>query len=104
MPRIHRKTPDTEAPTTPVTECSVESSSSTGPASAFTPTESRNASRNTIVEWPRQNQKPDRQRLADLLRRYAGDSRSTLSAISLRVVLSTAAMWSASKACRRPKV
>ena len=33
-------------------------SSSTGPASAFTPTDSRNASPNTIVEWPSENQKP----------------------------------------------
>ena len=43
---------------TPVTECSSEPSSSTCPASAFTPTESRNASANTIVEWPRENQNP----------------------------------------------
>ena len=85
---------------TPVTECSPELSFSTGPASALTPTESRNASRNTIVEWPRENQKPTD---SGLRARVAGLARA-LSASSLRVVLSTAAMWSASKACRRPKV
>src|SRR3954452_9117365 len=58
MPRIQRNTPETEAPMTPVAECSVESSSWTCPASAFTPSDSRSASTNTIVEWPRENQKP----------------------------------------------
>src|SRR3954454_20065448 len=58
MPRIQRNTPETEAPTTPVAESSVESSSWTCPASAFTPSDSRSASTNTIVEWPRENQKP----------------------------------------------
>ena len=50
MPRIHRNTPETDAPITPVTECSVDESSSTGFASALTPTLSRNARANTIVE------------------------------------------------------
>ncbi len=80
---------------TPVTECSSEPSSSTCPARALTPSESRNASPKTIVEWPRENQNP-----TDSGRR----SPSAWSAMSLRVVLSTAAMWSASKACRSPKV
>jgi hypothetical protein len=50
MPRIHRKMPETEAPMTLVTECSVELSFSTGLASALTPSASRKASANTIVE------------------------------------------------------
>ncbi len=45
----------------------------------------------TIVEWPSANQKPT-------------DTGRLPSAISLRVVLSMAAMWSASKACRMPRV
>ena len=53
--------------------------------------ESRNASTKTIVECPSENQKPTR------------DGRWP-SAISLRVVLSMAAMWSASNACRMPRV
>ena len=46
-----------------------------------------------MVEWPRENQKPTESGL-----------RPVSSASSLRVVLSTAAMWSASKAWRRPNV
>ena len=45
----------------------------------------------TTLEWPRANQKPT-------------DTGRLPSAISLRVVLSIAAMWSASKACRMPSV
>ncbi len=97
IPRTHRNTPDTDAPMTPVIECSSEESFSTCPASAFTPTESRKASMNTIVECPRENQKSTESGLRGLCV-------SALSDISLRVVLSTAAMWSASKACRSPKV
>ena len=57
-PRTHRKTPETAAPITPVAEWSVEESSVTGPASAFTPSESSSASAKTMVEWPSENQKP----------------------------------------------
>ena len=42
-------------------------------------------------EWPSENQKPT-------------DTGRLPSAMSLRVVLSIAAMWSASKACRMPSV
>ena len=45
----------------------------------------------TIVEWPRANQNPT-------------DTGRLPSASSLRVVLSIAAMWSASNACRIPSV
>ncbi len=58
MPRIHRNTPDTDAPTTPVTECRPELSFVTGPTRVFTPSDSRKASPKTIVEWPSENQKP----------------------------------------------
>ena len=51
----------------------------------------RAPSRRPPSEWPRLNQKPT------LIGRLP-------SAISLRVVLSIAAMWSASKACRMPRV
>ena len=68
-----------------------EESSLTWPASASAPTASSTASTNTIVEWPRENQKPT-------------ETGRLPSAISLRVVLSMAAMWSASNACRMPKV
>ena len=63
----------------------------TGPASDLIPIESRNASANTIVEWPSENQKPT------LSGRLPSD-------ISFRVVLSIAEMWSASKAWRIPSV
>ena len=46
---------------------------------------------NTIVEWPSEKKKPT----------LSGRSPR---AISLRVVLSMAAMWSASNACRSPSV
>ena len=49
------------------------------------------ASTTTTLEWPSANQKPT-------------DTGRLPSAISLRVVLSIAAMWSASKACRIPRV
>ena len=87
-----------------MTECSSELSLSTCPASAFTPSESRNASANTIVEWPRENQNPTDSGVRISLRGTPAASFSALSAISFRVVLSTAAMWSASNACRNPNV
>ncbi len=46
---------------------------------------------NTIVECPRLNQNPT-------------DSGRVRSCMSLRVVLSIAAMWSTSNACRMPSV
>ena len=55
------------------------------------PIESRNVSPNTTDEWPSENQKPTL-------------SGRLPSAISLRVVLSIAEMWSASKAWRMPSV
>ena len=76
---------------TPVAVCSAEPSSSTEPLRPRTPIENRKASRNTIVEWPSEKKKPT------LSGRWP-------SAISLRVVLSIAAMWSASKAWRSPSV
>ena len=52
---------------------------------------SSTASANTMVEWPREKKNPT-------------DSGRLPSWTSLRVVLSMAAMWSASKACRMPRV
>ena len=84
----------------------MELSSSTGPASALTPTESRKASANTIVEWPRENQNPTESGLRTC-ECWSPSASSVIaaawSASSLRVVLSMAAMWSASKACRKPE-
>ena len=87
----YRNVPETVVPIQPVTLWSAELSFSTGSASDFTPSESRKASANTMLEWPSENQKPT-------------DSGRLPSPISLRVVLSMAAMWSASKACRIPRV
>jgi hypothetical protein len=78
-------------PNTPATLCSVESSLPSCPASERTPKASSRHSTNTMVEWPSENQNPT---VTGFLP----------SAISLRVVLSMAAMWSASKACRIPRV
>ena len=52
---------------------------------------SRTASANTTLEWPREKKNPV-------------DSGRLPSPTSLRVVLSIAAMWSASNACRMPRV
>jgi hypothetical protein len=71
--------PDTVAPIQPVTWCRLELSLFTGPSSARTPSEIRNASTNTIVECPSENQNPTL-------------SGRLPSLISLRVVLSIAAM------------
>ena len=86
-----RKTPETVVPMRPVVCCSVDWSFSTWPARAFTPSDSRAHRPNTTEEWPRENQKPT-------------ETGRLPSAMSLRVVLSIAAMWSASKACRMPSV
>ncbi len=76
----------------PVTVCrGGDALSSTGPISARAPTDRRKARLNTMVEWPKENQNPTD---SGLCATFA----SILSVISLRVVLSTAAMWSASKA------
>ena len=87
----YRNVPDTPVPIQPVTSCSWEWPLRTWPLSALTPSANRNASMNTIVECPSEKQKPTL-------------SGRLPSAISLRVVLSIAAMWSASKAWRRPSV
>ena len=52
---------------------------------------SSTASANTTLEWPREKKNPV-------------DSGRLPSPTSLRVVLSIAAMWSASNACRMPRV
>ena len=52
---------------------------------------SSTASTNTTLEWPREKKNPI-------------DSGRLPSPTSLRVVLSIAAMWSASNACRMPRV
>ena len=78
-------------PISPVTECSAEPSSSTGPASALMPSEKSTASAKTTVEWPSEKKKPT-------------PSGRWPSFMNLRVVLSIAAMWSASKAWRIPSV
>ena len=78
-------------PTRPVTPCSVEPSVSTWPASALTPRLNSSASPNTTLEWPSEKKNPTL-------------SGRLPSAMSLRVVLSIAAMWSASKAWRSPSV
>ncbi len=55
------------------------------------PTANSGASTKTTVEWPSEKKKPT-------------PSGRWPSGISLRVVLSMAAMWSASKAWRMPRV
>ena len=83
--------PDTAGPTTPVAVCSDELSLSSAPLSPRTPATTSTPSANTIVECPSEKKKPT------LSGRWP-------SAISLRVVLSIALMWSASNACRSPSV
>ena len=63
----------------------------TWPSSARMPKFSSTASTNTTVEWPSEKKNPT---LSGRLPSW----------ISLRVVLSMAAMWSASKAWRMPRV
>ena len=74
-----------------VTVCSWLPPWATCPFSARMPIANRNASTNTTVECPSENQNPT------LIGRLP-------SAMSLRVVLSIAEMWSASKAWRMPSV
>ena len=71
--------------------CSVEPPSLTCRLSALIPIENSSASTKTTVECPSEKKKPT------LVGRWP-------SAISLRVVLSIAAMWSASNAWRIPSV
>ena len=75
----YKKLPETSVPTQPVTWCSPELPFLTGSDSERTPTEIKNASANTIVECPSENQKPT------LNGRLP-------SCMSLRVVLSMAEM------------
>ena len=91
MPIRNRKEPDTTGPTRPVAVCRVELSFSTAPLSPRTPKLTATPSANTIVEWPSEKKNPT------LRGRWP-------SFISLRVVLSIAPMWSASKACLSPSV
>ena len=88
---MYRNVPDTVVPTIPVTLCSPELSFLTCSSKARMPKFSSSARTNTIVEWPREKKNPT-------------DSGRLPSLTSLRVVLSIAAMWSASKACRMPRV
>ncbi len=59
-------------PTTPVICCSSDESFSTCPAKARTPSASKATSPNTIVECPRENQKPDRDRPLAVRHELAG--------------------------------
>ena len=88
---IVRNVPETVGPIRPVAWCSQEASSLTAPLSPRTPSVKPIASRNTIVECPSEKKKPT------LTGRWP-------SVMSLRVVLSIAPMWSASKAWRSPSV
>ena len=75
----------------PVMLCSSELSLLTWLSRARMPKFSSSASRKTMVECPREKKNPT-------------DSGRLPSLTSLRVVLSIAAMWSASNACRMPRV
>ena len=74
-----------------VTRCSPEWPFLTCESRARMPKLRNTANRNTTVEWPSEKKNPT------LIGRLP-------SLISFRVVLSMAAMWSASKACRMPSV
>ena len=87
----YRKAPDTPVPTSPVAVCSEDPALRTWPFSDRRPTANRSASTNTIVECPSEKNSPTL-------------SGRLPSAISLRVVLSIAEMWSASNAWRMPSV
>jgi len=84
IPMTTRKTPETVGPMIPVIRCSSQPSSCTCALTAATPKPRITAIRKMIVECPREKKKPTAMgRLP--------------SAASLRVALSIAAMWSASK-------
>ena len=79
-------------PPTPVTWCSSEDSSVELAGQRPHARSARSATRTkTTDEWPSENQNPT-------------ETGRPPSASMLRVVLSMAAMWSASKACRMPRV
>ena len=90
IPISERNVPETTGPIRPVVRCSVESSFSTAPLRPRMPNTTRIPSRKTIVECPSEKKNPT------LSGRWP-------SFISLRVVLSIAPMWSASKACLMPE-
>ena len=75
----YRKAPETPVPITAVTACRAEPPWRTWPSRPRSPTANSSESANTIVECPREKKKPT------LSGRWP-------SAISLRVVLSMAAM------------
>ena len=83
--------PDTVGPIRPVAHWRPEPSSSTAPLSPRMPIASTAARPNTTVECPSAKKKPT------LRGRWP-------SAMSLRVTLSIAPMWSASNAWRSPSV
>ena len=87
----NRNVPDTSVPTMLVVYCRCELEFRTCSFRARIPKFSSSASTNTTLEWPREKKKPT-------------DSGRLPSLTSLRVVLSMAAMWSASNACRMPSV
>ena len=87
----YKKVPATLVPMIPVALCNPELSFLTWSSRARMPKFSSRASANTMEECPREKKNAtDRDRLP--------------SWTSLRVVLSIAAMWSASNACRIPRV
>jgi hypothetical protein len=87
----NKKNPDTSVPMMLVVYCKCEFAFLTWSSKARMPKFSSSASRNTTVEWPREKKNPT-------------DIGRSPSLTSLRVVLSIAAMWSASNACRIPRV
>jgi hypothetical protein len=91
IPISNRNEPETTGPTRPVALWRVESSFATAPLRPCTPTVTSTPSAKTIVECPSEKKNPT------LSGRWP-------SFMSLRVVLSIAAMWSASKAWRSPSV
>ena len=87
----NRKNPDTSVPMMLVVCWSCELAFFTWSSRARMPKLSSMASTNTTLECPSEKQNPT-------------DSGRFPSLTSLRVVLSIAAMWSASNACRMPSV
>jgi hypothetical protein len=87
----YRKVPETDVPTMLVHWCHPEEPFLTAPSTARSPKLRTTARRRTTVEWPSEKKYPTL------------SGRSPLW-MSLRVVLSMAAMWSASKAWRIPSV
>ena len=86
-----RNVPETTVPTAPPTFLSSPFWPTTPCTIDFTARPSATAITRTTVEWPNEKKKPTPTGLRPCCR-------------SLRVVLSMAEMWSASKACRSPKV